>query len=252
MSARQDVFTYLKANSNAPLKEVLSEFSKTKDTTVRRYYFEYQKTEKKPVKPQKQKKISAKKTVEPKSKKIKEKKSLKQLVIEFLEQSPDSLPKELSAAFPKAHKTTLGNYRRQWQKQKETTTEKPHKDLKKAIFKYLDKNPSSNINDLKKVFPEAANKLITVFRSWKNDQHAKSAKADGVSVPPITPGEISETDGIEKPSWLEKQKETIAKQKKIIEKQKSKIQGLKNQMPRIKKTGLIDSLKNFILEKVRK
>ncbi len=252
MSARQDVFTYLKTNTDAPLKEVLSKFSKTKDTTVRRYYFEYQKMERIVAKPQKRKKVTTKKVAKSKQEKGSQKTSLKQQVIEFLEQSPGATLQELADAFPESQKSTLGNYKRQWQKQEETTSKKPHKALRQAIIEYLDKNPASNINDLKKVFPEAANKLITIFRSWKNDQNGGSSKTDKEPGPNIIAEEPSENDPIGKPNWLEKQRETIAKQKKIIEKQKSKIEVLKNQMPNVRKLGFIDSIKNFILEKVKK
>ena len=65
MSVRQDVFNYLSSKPDAPLDEVLGTFSGTKETTVRRYYFEHQKADKKVTAPKK-KKTTPKKTATPK------------------------------------------------------------------------------------------------------------------------------------------------------------------------------------------
>ena len=68
MSARQDVFNYLESHPNAPLKEVLSNFPDAKESTIRRYYFESQKSGGK-------KETSQKKKVNPKNEKSAPKKT---------------------------------------------------------------------------------------------------------------------------------------------------------------------------------
>ncbi len=249
MSTRQDVFTYLESHPEASLKEVLGKISQAKETTVRRYYFEFQKSDnksaKKKITPGK-KKIAAKKTTPAKKG---PKKTLKQQVCDFMERSPDAKPKEAYAAFPKASTTTIGNYRRQWLKENGVAKETISKNKRAEILNYLNNNPASNIADLKKKFPEAANKVITVFRSWKNSQKgiSDSAKLAEVKSAISEKGqEIKEKSQ----NWIEKQKETIARQKEIIEKQQTRIEALKSQLPDVKKPKFVDLLKDFIVKKV--
>lgn len=242
MSARQDVFSYLKTNSKAPLNEVLSQFSDVKETTIRRYFFEYQKLTDTTKATTKKAKTPQKKSGKTKEVKKAKKGNLKQQVAEFMKSSKDSTLKELCEAFPTSSKSTLGNYRRQWLKDNEASKKEPIKDLKQSVIDYLEKNPTSNINDLKKVFPEAANKLITIFRSWKNDKSNSENQADS----------DAKDENKEKPNWLNKQKETIAKQKQIIEQQKSRIATLRNQVPKPGRPKIFDSIKNFIADKLKR
>lgn len=247
MSARQDVFTYLKDNPSAPLDEVLSKFSSAKTTTVRRYFFEYQKMAKKVEKPLGKKKSPTAKSTVSKTGKKSPKLNLKQQVAQFLEQSPNATQEEVQNAFPKAHKATIGNYRRQWVKDHASADTQPPKDFKEDVFKFLDNNPDANINDLKKVFPEAANKLITIFRSWKNDQ-ANTLKT-AAKIPEESPTVDKTENNVpgEKPAWIEKQRETIAKQK-----QKLNIDKLKPHITRTRKPGLLNAVKDFLISKLKK
>jgi hypothetical protein len=259
MSARQDVFQYLEKKPKAPLNEVLDEFSKAKQSTIRRYFFEYQKLDKK-VGESKSKKVASlkskpgdKKTA---SKKIAGGKSVKQQVFDYMQENPGCKLKDLASAFPSAQKTTLGNYRRQWLKENEATKQELTKSKKSEIISFLVNNPGSNINDLKKVFPEVANKLVTVFRSWKNSQSARTKipKAPKTrSSKPAKPKSLNTPEITQKAQgWLEKHKDTIARQKEIIEKQKTRIEILKSQLPKTKRPKFIDSLKKFLTNKFSK
>lgn len=259
MSARQDVFQYLENKPKAPLNEVLNQFPKAKESTIRRYFFEYQKLDKKVVKSKLKKTTSTEsKTATQKAavKKKKGKKSIKQQVYEYMVGNPDCKPQELASAFPGSQKTTLGNYRRQWLKENEAAKQNLTKSKKSEIISFLDNNPGSNINDLKKVFPEVANKLVTVFRSWKNSQSAgvkeqKTSKTKAAKTPkPKSSKSPEATQNAQ--GWLEKHKDTIARQKEIIEKQKTRIEMLKSQLPKAKKSRVIDSIKNFIINKLSK
>ncbi len=257
MSARQDVFKYMEKKPEAQLNEVLGEFSSLKESTIRRYFFEYQKIDKKVEKSQKKKvaspkvQVAAKKTL---SLKNGSKKSIKQKVFDYMQGAPETKLKDLAKAFPSSQKTTVGNYRRQWLKENEVTKQNLSKSKKNEIFSFLDNNPGSNINDLKKVFPEVANKLVTVFRSWKNSQSAgtKVQKGQKEKVSKSAKSRIPKSPEITKKAqgWLEKHKDTIARQKEIIEKQKTRIETLKSQLPKVKKSKVIDSIKKFIVDKL--
>lgn len=262
MSARQDVFKYLEGNPDAPLNEVLSAHSSYKESTVRRYFFEYQKSDNKPAKRKSTKKSSqAKSSKTAASKKrsttkakakasTKEKKrSLKQQVADHLDNSPDISLDELCKAFPKSQKSTLGNYRRQWQKENAEPAAEVSEEKKKAIFTFLDKRPNSNINDLRKIFPETGNKLITIFRSWKNKQNNIAGNGGDDQV---NEDKSEKVKGKPVQGWLDKHKETIARQKKIIENQKTRIEVLKSQIPRVRRPGIIDSLREFLVKKLTK
>ncbi len=257
MSVRQDVFQYLENQPKAPLNEVLSRFPKAKASTIRRYFFEYQKLDKKVVesKPKQAASTKTKQNVQKATTKKKTgNKSIKQQVHEYMLNNPDCKPQDLAVAFPGSQKTTLGNYRRQWLKENESTRQNLTKSKKSEIISFLDNNPGSNINDLKRVFPEVTNKLVTVFRSWKNSQSArvKETIAAKTRMPKITKSKSSKSPETAQNSkgWLEKHKDTIARQKEIIEKQKTRIEILKSQLPKSKKPGVIDSIKNFIINKL--
>ena len=250
MSARQNVFNYMTSHPDAPLQEVLSNFTDVKETTIRRYYFEFQKADGKQAAPEKKKtKAKTQKPVSKKNKPEPIKKSLKLQISEFLEENPGASLKELCQAFPKAQKNTVSNYRRQWQKTAQPATKEIPESKRKEIIDYLNRHPHLNINDLKKVFPEAVNKLITIFRSWKATQNHEQEN-EKVEKEQETPPTSAAPPKIKKSQkWLDKHKETIARQKKIIEQQKTKIEALKSQLPSMKRPGFVDSLKNYLIDK---
>lgn len=259
MSARQDVFQYLEKKPKAPLNEVLNQFPGAKESTIRRYFFEYQKLDKKVVKSKSKKVTSTKPKAAAKKAAVKKKsgkKSIKQQVYDYMSENPECNPQDLVDAFPASQKTTLSNYRRQWLKENDSAKQSLTKSKKSEIISFLDNNPGSNINDLKKVFPEVANKLVTVFRSWKNSQSVgtKEQKTTKPKVSRATKPKSSKSLEITKKAqgWLEKHKDTIARQKEIIEKQKTRIEMLKSQLPKTKKSGVIDSIKSFIINKFSK
>jgi hypothetical protein len=252
MSTRQDVFGYLEKHPQSTLQEVLKKVSQAKETTVRRYYFEYQKTEHKPEKPSKKKTAPIKKAGPAKKSsppKKRSKKTVKQQVYDFMEKSPEASLKELHAAFPGSQKTTVGNYRRFWIKENETSKDTLPKTKRNEILNYLNNNPASNINDLKKVFPDVANKLITIFRSWKDSQK-RMPNAKKLSEVKTALSEKSQNIKEKSHNWLEKQKKTIAKQKDIIDKQQTRIEALKSQLPDVKKPRFMDLIKDFLVKKV--
>lgn len=247
MSVRQDVFSFLTDEPEATLDRVLEKFSTLKESTVRRYFFEYQKIDKKRDTP-KPKSTSSKKASPPQKKA--RKKSIKDQVYDYMQKAPDAKLKDLAVHFSEHPKTTIGNYRRQWLKENAAAKQTLSKSKRNEIFSYLDNNPGSNINDLKKVFPDVANKLVTVFRSWKNSQVTSkpTEKPSGTRK-----GKSKDTASSQpEQGWLERHKETIARQKEMIDRQKSRIESLKSQLPKIKKPGFIDSLKRFIANKLSK
>ena len=248
MSTRQDVFDFLKQHPNTLLEDVVKEISNAKETTVRRYFFEFQKMDPKSTVQKKKRPTSkSKKSVAKNTTAARKtsKKTIREQVFDFMNESPDASLSDLAAQFPKAQKTTLGNYRRLWLKESDTPQVAISKNLRKKILDYLDDNPGSNINDLKKVFPEVANKLITVFRSWKSTQ---KGLADSLKLSEVKDTLTEKKDELKEKShnWLEKQKETIARQKEIIEKQQTKIEALKA----MKKPKLVDLLKEFLIKKI--
>jgi hypothetical protein len=261
MSVRQNVFTYLEKGPEAPLNEVLAAFSNLKESTIRRYFFEFQKLDKKTAKSQKKKSERQNKTTEtdvktvaPPQKKLK--KNTKLQIYGFMQSAPETKLRELVKAFPDLQKTTIGNYRRQWLKEQGSPKQALSKSKRSEILSFLDNNPASNINDLKKVFPDVANKLVTVFRSWKNSQAAAAIpdkeKITATSKPIGAKGPATKEKTSSKQNWLEKHQDTIARQKEIIEKQKTRIEILRSQLPSAKKTGIIDTIRNFIIDKLSK
>lgn len=254
MSVRQDVFNYMKEKPGSSLDQVLNRFADLKASTVRRYFFEYQKSGAKENTAKKKRATSPQKTTKKTSPNTQKGKiSVKQQVFDFMQAAPEAKLKELTEAFPKCAKNTLGNYRRQWLKDNSPANEPISKTKMNEIFSYLDNNPGSNINDLKKIFPEVANKLVTVFRSWKNNQSAES-ETETSSISQSIKSKAQSVKENLKPSegWLEKHKDTIAKQKEIIERQKNKIEALKSQLPKFRRPTLIDSIKKFIINKLSK
>lgn len=258
MSVRQDVFNYLTEMPKASLEQVLAEFSSEKSTTVRRYFFEFQKLDEKEASPAPKTGNKMKKTGSPKAKKAPEttkkskagkqkkvpgrKKTAKQRVAEYMSKKPDATLEEVCSAIPEARKNTIANYRTQWKKENDSSSEKQTKD---KVFDFLNNNPTSNLNDLKEVFPEVGNKLITIFRSWKNLQEpADGQKETGKETE--KPDDVTEKS--ESANLQEEQ--TMAKQTPIIERQKAHYEGLKKMVSSVKRPGIVDAIKNFIVDKL--
>ncbi len=257
MSARQDVFNYLKDHPKATLKDVLAALPKLKETTVKRYFFENRKLKKNSDKDIKKEGVRPKRKSDNKiSKKTATSTSIRQKVFDFLQNNPDASLEQLTTAFSKSKKGTLSNYRSQWKKEKSSTEDQFVNTT--VIFEFLDQHPTSNLNDLREVFPEAGNKLITIFRSWKNKQKgssptsSKSSVAEEKSPLPESNKENYQDEYEKQQKTIEKHKEIIDKQKEIIEKQKTRIELLKSRQPKSVKTGVAETIKNFIRNKILK
>lgn len=258
MSVRQNVFNHLTENPEASLDQVLAEFASEKNTTVRRYFFEFQKLDSKESPPAPKKGSKAKKTGTTATKKSSQtakkakagkqtkapnrKKTAKQRVAEYMSKNPDAALEEVCSAIPEARRNTIANYRIQWKKENDSSSEKQTKD---KIFDFLNNNPTSNLNDLKEVFPEVGNKLITIFRSWKNLQERVSEQKGTVEDSVTADERIGKNERED-----DQEKQAKPKQNPIIEHQKDRFGGLKKQVARVKRPGIVDAVKNFIIDKL--
>ncbi len=242
MSLRQDVFDYLKKHPRSSLDKTKSEFPDKKDTTIKRYYFEYKKLKETVTKPKTT--VKTKAPAKKVSKKPASKKSIRQEVLDYLKKSPEASPSDLYKAFPKANQKTIRNYRLQWKKEQVDT--QPDPDIETKIFNYLCKNPESNLNDLREEFTNTEN-LITIFRSWKKQNCSESPK------PSKPDSEKEDSAEVEKQTeMIKKHKTIIEKQKEIIEKQKTRIDKLKYQVSSSINKGFTKTIKDFIVSKITK
>lgn len=253
MSVRQDAFKYIADHPELSVQDLIKAFPDTKTTTIRRYFYEYGKTDlptssKKP-------KSATKKTV---GKKNTPGKSLKEQVFDFLNQNPAGTKDSLKKVFSKSSPKTLNNYFSIW-----TNSQKPVKldeELKNSqkvseqqnIYSYLDTNPNANINDLKKAFPKIK-KLVTVFRSWK--QQTKEIKGKiKEAVPTVlvdSQRNIKKKSSEIKAESIDFLQEQIKKQKETIDLQKARLKQLNLKLSKPAGFSLKD-LKRFILDKIFK
>lgn len=221
MSMKQAIFDFIDIHPEISLDKVIENFSDSKKTTVKRYFYIYQKQ-----------------TVEKSenlvgNKQAKSKKSaavnLKKQVLQYLDNNPDSSVDGICEAFSGANRKTIGKYRYYWKKERGKKIDLLR--IKQDVFRYLDQHPGKNINDLNKVFPNNEKKLITVFRNWKKRQ------TDRNKVP---------FDGKQQILSLN---ETIKVQRETIEKQRIRIKRLKIQLAKQSRFSLA-GIKNFLREKI--
>jgi len=247
MSVRQDAFKYITDHPELSVQDLIKAFPNTKTTTVRRYFYEYDKANtpastKKP-------KYSVKKATQ---KKNLPKKSLKAQVFNFLDENPVSSKDDLKKSFPKASPKTLNNYFSVWSKNREPIklTEEPTDQ--QHIFNYLDSNPNANINDLKKVFPKI-DKLVTVFRSWKQQtEEIREKIKEATPVVLLDSQKDIKKKGKEiKTETVDFLQEKIKKQKETIDKQKTRLKQLNSKLSK-PTTFSLASIKKFLLSKIFK
>ncbi len=245
MNAKQAVFKYIEDNPDLVVKDLVEAFPGIKPQTAKNYFYAFRKGKEsnKPVgkknETSDQLQTRAKRTDKPQAKQAIRTgtggKSVRQKVIEFLEENPDSSTGELSTAFPDANRKTLRNYRYQWKKNRERQFQSLK--AKQDIFDYLDDHPDSNLQDLKKIFSENNKKIVTIFRSWKQRQTIANQKRK-------TNREIPSTHDSENKT-LKSLEETVKKQRRTIEKQKFEINRLKTRLTRPLKNSIL-GIKDFI------
>ena len=250
MSVRSDLFEYLKKKPDSTLADVQSEFKAHKDSTVRRYYSEFNKKLKTKSQATPPDNLKAKKP-KPRTKtpKSKAKTSIKEQLYNYLNKNKNASTQDLRQVFPKINRKTISNNRREWLKGQQIISSTS--DEKQKIHKFLDSSPLSNLNDLRKAFPDVGNGLITIFRSWKSKQD-KNRVVEKTSSKPADKAKQKTGDVKKYKKKIETHEVTIAHQKGIIDKQKTRIAMLKSKVIRPPKTGIGTAIKKFIAEKILK
>ena len=237
MSVKKEVFDHLEKHTDTSLDELKDKLSEFNQSTVRRYFFEFKKgqtTGTKSTQATSGKKKTAGRT-----------KSLRNRILSYLDEHPQSESGALYQVFPKANRKTVRNYLHQWRatKPKKKTLGK----IEAIVFQYLDRHPHINLNDLKSKFPDSGKKLITIFRNWKQAQ-VKSAKV-------ITKSEAETTgDSVSQQQLIKTLTSVVEKQKVTIEQQKRRIRELRAQLakkPAASLSGITKKIKNTLLRPKR-
>jgi len=100
---------------------------------------------------------------------------LKEMVFKYLDESPYTTAEQLSAVFAEANRNSVNSYFNHWKKKQLVDKESVKKgSLVQVLFDYLDKNPSSTIDDLQKAFTDVHKKSLEIYFSLWRKKHQES------------------------------------------------------------------------------
>lgn len=237
MSLKKSVFDYMEKHPKTSLEQLIEAFSDQNRSTVRKYYYDFSTAA--PVASKSKPKTTTRKKTGTKAaaKPAPQQGSTRQSVFDYLKSHPNATIDELCDAVSGASRKTIRDYRNKWLKANETGGEKTKTSqlsTRQKVYKYLNENPTANLNDLKQVFSNYK-RLVTDFRSWKQ-------KYSGSGTSSTAKGSV--------PVESDKQKirvltAIIEKQRETIEKQKIKIKQISNQLANSDRPG-IKGLKKIV------
>ena len=160
MSAKKDVFDYIKNNANATIDELKKTFTDAKEKTLEKYLTDYNKQ------------AQGVKKVTPGKRGAKvNKSSNRQQIFDYLTKNINAKLDDLKKTFPDVNKGTISDYYYRWKRGADKTKKKTSArvdSLKSKVFAYLNENPSAAVPKLQKTFKDAKIGTLRNLRSqWQ-------------------------------------------------------------------------------------
>lgn len=160
---KKRIYKYLDKNPKASLGDLREEFPNVIPPKVSEYHlFWKRKQEKKRQKDHKNIGV-----ITPRK--------LKEMVFKYLDANPYTTSEQLATVFTNANRSSVSSYFNNWKKKQLVDKESVKKgSLIQVLFDYLDKNPASDIDDLKKAFVDVHKRSLEIYFSLWKKKHEES------------------------------------------------------------------------------
>lgn len=106
---------------------------------------------------------------------------LKEMVFNYLNTNENVTNEDLFKAFPDANRSSISSYYGHWKKKKISHEKGKEGSLYNVVFRFLDNNGESTIDDLKKSFPDVPLRSLEVYyKLWikKQDEEKKKSQKE--------------------------------------------------------------------------